>query len=100
MNWNCAFTEERLSDYLEGALAAEEREACAAHLGQCAKCTELRAGVSALVGRMHALEPAHEPAFLAQRILRATAGHQARRHEPASVSAWFNLIWQPRFAMG
>lgn len=100
MNWNCAFTEERLSDYLEGALAAEEREACAAHAATCAKCTELLDGVGALIGQMHALEPVAEPAFLAPRIIRATAGSEARRHEMASASAWFNLIWQPRFAMG
>ena len=100
MNWNCTLTEERLSDYLEGALAAEEREACSAHVGECTKCAELLGGVSALVGQMHALEPVREPAFLAQRVIRATVGRQTQRHELASVSAWFNLIWQPRFAMG
>lgn len=99
MNWNCTFTEERLSDYLEGALPAGEREACAAHAATCAKCTELIGGVGALIGGMHALEPVAEPAFLAQRIVRATTGSQPR-HELAGASAWFNLIWQPRFAMG
>jgi anti-sigma factor RsiW len=100
MNWNCAITEERLSDYLDGALAADEREACAAHVAGCAKCSEMIEGVSALVGRMHALEPVREPAFLARRIIRGTVGSRTQRHELASVTGWFNLIWQPRFAMG
>jgi hypothetical protein len=100
MDWNCTLTEERLSEYLEGALAAEEREACEAHVAACAKCAAMLESVSALVGQMHALEPVREPAFLARRVIRATAGSRTQRHELASASGWFNLIWQPRFAMG
>lgn len=100
MNWNCAITEERLSDFLDGALAAEEREACSAHSAECAKCAEMLSRVGALVGQMHALEPLREPAFLARRIIHNTARTHAQRHELASVTGWFSLIWQPRFAMG
>jgi anti-sigma factor RsiW len=100
MDWNCTFTEERLSDYLEGALAEEEREACAAHAAGCANCSEMLARVGALVGQMHALEPLREPAFLARRIIHNTARTHAQRHELARVTGWFSLIWQPRFAMG
>lgn len=100
MNWNCTITEERLSDYLEGTLAAEEREACAAHSAGCAKCAGMLASVGALVGQMHALEPLREPAFLARRIIHSTTRTQSQRHELASVTGWFSLIWQPRFAMG
>jgi anti-sigma factor RsiW len=100
MNWNCALTEERLSDYLDGALAAEQRSACEAHSASCAACAEMLARVGGLVGQMHALEPLREPAFLARRIVVRTAGTHALRHEIASVTGWFSLIWQPRFAMG
>lgn len=100
MNWNCALTEERLSDYLDGALAPEERAACEAHSATCAACAGMLASVSQLVGQMHALEPLREPAFLARRIVVRTTGTRAQRHEIASVAGWFNLIWQPRFAMG
>ena len=31
MNWNCTLTEERLSDFLEGALSPEENAAFSAH---------------------------------------------------------------------
>jgi hypothetical protein len=100
MNWNCALTEERLSDFLDGALAAEEREACEAHSAKCAACAGMLARVGSLVGQMHALEPLREPAFLARRIVVHTTGNQAQRHEIASAASWFNLIWHPRFAMG
>ncbi|MGA9883365.1 MAG: zf-HC2 domain-containing protein [Candidatus Acidiferrales bacterium] len=100
MNWNCTLTEERLSDYLEGVLAADERQACAAHSAECANCAEMLARVGKLVGQMQALEPVGEPALLARRVINKTTRARAARHEIAGASAWFNLIWQPRFAMG
>jgi anti-sigma factor RsiW len=100
MNWNCGLTEERLSDYLDGALAPEEREAFQAHSATCSACAEMLARVGHLLGQMHALEPLREPAFLARRIVVRTTGTRPHRHEIASVAGWFNLLWQPRFAMG
>lgn len=100
MDWNCTLTEERLSDYLEGALAAEERHACAEHSAECANCAEMLARVGELVGQMHAIEQVREPGFLAHRVINKTSRARTGRHEIASASAWFNLIWQPRFAMG
>lgn len=100
MDWNCTRTEEQLGDYIDGALASEDREACAAHAAACSKCAEMLERVGALVGQMHALEPVREPAFLARRIVRATTGSRTQQHELATVSGWFNLLWQPRFAMG
>jgi anti-sigma factor RsiW len=100
MHWNCGLTEERLSDYVDGALAPEEREACEAHSANCAACAQVLARVGDLVARMHALEPLLEPAFLERRIVVRTTGTRAQRHEIASVTGWFNLLWQPRFAMG
>jgi anti-sigma factor RsiW len=100
MDWNCTITDERLSDFLEGGLAAEERATCAAHASGCTRCSELLARVGELVGQMHALEPLPEPSLLARRIINGTARARTQRHELASVTGWFNLIWQPRFAMG
>ena len=100
MDWNCTFTEERLSDYLDGALAPEGRRACEAHSATCAACAEMLASVGKLVAKMHALEPLREPDFLARRIVARTTGARAQQHEIASFAGWFNLVWQPRFAMG
>lgn len=100
MDWNCTLTEERLSDLLEGALASEERQACAAHAAACANCAEMLARVGDLVGAMHALEPLREPNFLARRVIDRTLRARGRGDGVASWSAWLGLIWQPRFAMG
>jgi anti-sigma factor RsiW len=37
MDWNCTFTEERLSDYLEGKLLPAEAAAISDHTADCAK---------------------------------------------------------------
>lgn len=99
MNWSCTFTEERLSDYLDGALAPKEREACAAHASTCASCAEMVARVGGLVNGMHELDSLPEPKFLSRRIIRNTL-HARRGYELTSWSGWLNLIWQPRSAMG
>lgn len=99
MNWSCTFTEERLIDYLDGTLAPEEREACAAHASTCASCAEMLARVGGLVSGMHGLDALPEPKFLSRRIIRNTL-HARRGYELTSWSGWLNLIWQPRFAMG
>ncbi|MGH9718085.1 MAG: anti-sigma factor family protein [Candidatus Acidiferrales bacterium] len=100
MDWTCTFTEERLSDFLDGTLAPEEREACAAHTATCTSCSEMLARVGGLVSEMHALEALPEPAFLARRIVNKTLGARRREREFASWSGWLSMIWQPRFAMG
>jgi anti-sigma factor RsiW len=100
MDWNCAQTEERLSDFLDGALEPAEREAFAAHSSECSTCAATLAQVSALVGDMRGLAPVAEPGYLAQRIIRSTLGARSRGHELSRWSGWFGLIWQPRFAMG
>ena len=37
MDWNCAFTEERLSDYLDGKLSPAEAAALSAHSAGCTR---------------------------------------------------------------
>lgn len=100
MDWHCTLTEERLSDFLEGTLAWEEREACVAHAEECASCSEMLARVGALVNDMHALEELPEPSYLARRIIDSTRPAPRRAQEFASWSGWLSLIWQPRFAIG
>lgn len=100
MDWNCTVTEERLSDFLDGALPAEEYAAGAAHVASCAACSQMVARVSELVGQMHALEPVAEPSLLARRIVERTLPSRARGRELLSWSGWMSLLWQPRFAMG
>jgi hypothetical protein len=100
MDWNCTLTEERLSDFLDGALLPEESAAFSAHAAGCVNCTKLVAQVSGLVSRMQQATPVEEPPQLAGKILEATLG--SRKQKPVSTGwfGWAPVIWQPRFAMG
>jgi Putative zinc-finger len=100
MDWNCTLTEERLSDFLEGALLPEEAAAFSAHAAGCANCAKLVAQVSGLVTRMQQAPPVEASPLLAKKILEATLG--PRKQKPAAQGSfgWLPLIWQPRFAMG
>src|SRR5579863_7379836 len=96
MGWNCAQTEERLSDYLDGALRADEAAAFSAHAAGCANCTQTIAQVGSLVSRMQRIAPVQEPANLAGRILDETLG--PRRASKRNATKWFGWapkVWEP-----
>ncbi len=100
MNWNCSTTEERLSDYLDGALSPADAALFQAHSASCESCAKLVAQVGGIVNRMHSLEPLVESPALVRRILDATTGP---RVEKAGWSRWFGWttsLLQPRLAMG
>jgi len=100
MNWNCTNSEERLSDYLDGHLTAEEAAAFSAHAASCARCSELLAQVGALVSQMHQLEVVEEPPQLMQKILDATLGPRTQKQAWKRWFPWAPVMWQPRYAMG
>jgi hypothetical protein len=100
MDWNCAFTEERLSDYLDGKLSPAETAAFSAHTAGCANCAQTVALVSGLVNRMHKIELLEEPPRLVARILDATLGPRAPKEGWKRWFDWVPMLWQPRFAMG
>jgi len=100
MDWNCTLTEERLSDFLDGALAPEESSAFSAHSAGCANCAKLVAQVSGLVSRMQQAPAVNIPPQLQRKILDATLGPRKQRHSSQGWLGWLSLIWQPRFAMG
>jgi len=100
MNWNCALTEERLTDFLDGALAPEEAAAFSAHQAACAHCSKLVAQVGGLVGRMRQIPEVALPAHLERRILDATLGPRKQRPASQGLFGWLDFLWQPRFAMG
>ena len=100
-DWNCARTEERLSDYLDGILSPADAAAFSAHAGGCDTCGKLVAQVGGLVQQMRALDPLEVPSQLIPKILESTLG--PRRAQSAGWQRWFAWIpqfWQPRFVMG
>ena len=98
MNWTCTFTEDKLSDFLSGALSAEEKDALSAHAAGCTECSQLIRDVEILVNQMHQLAPVEAPRYLAGKILSQTLAPQ--RRGSAGWFDWLSIVWQPRFAMG
>ena len=100
MDWNCTFTEERLSDYLEGKLLPAEAAAFSAHRTDCANCTQTVALVGGLVDRMRKMPMVEEPPQLIAKILDATLGPRTQKESWFRWLGWISVLWQPRFVMG
>jgi len=73
----CAEFEDRLTDYLDGALAAEEQRACAEHALRCPVCHELLQEVRNAVAECRAAAPPAPSPGLEARILLKTAPETA-----------------------
>jgi predicted anti-sigma-YlaC factor YlaD len=68
----CNLCEERLSDYLEWALPAEERTLVDEHLKSCSACSELLDGVRNVMNWGKELPAQLPPPWLASRIVANT----------------------------
>jgi len=99
-NWNCAMTEDKLSDYLDGLLDAEDRAAFEAHRDGCVACATLAARVSGTVQKLHTLPAIEEPRQLVDAILDATLGPREAKASWRSWVRWLRPVWQPQFAYG
>jgi anti-sigma factor RsiW len=97
MTWSCIQIEERLSEYLDGALAGAEQQEFRAHLASCPRCAPLLAQVTHVIGRLRTLEPEPAPPALIPKILDQTLGP---RKTKSDWLGWLPMLWQPRVAMG
>ena len=93
MNWTCEQTEARLSDYLDGLLHPAEQAAFDLHVNTCARCTPLVAGVSHVLGTLHALAQVEPRPQLFDSILTVTLGPQSWRR----AKRWLRGLQSPRF---
>ncbi|MGH7742234.1 MAG: anti-sigma factor family protein [Candidatus Eiseniibacteriota bacterium] len=97
---------DRLSDYLDGAMSAEERSACGVHLDSCAECSRTLASLREVVAQAKAL-PARAPvidlwpgiearlgsaAAPAPRVLRFRLPRHVHLSLPQALAAGFALV--------
>jgi anti-sigma factor RsiW len=67
----CHDARERLSAYLDDALAPDERRDVAAHLEGCAECRRELARLDATVALLRRVEPARAPVGFVDRVVEA-----------------------------
>jgi len=97
----CPRIEERLSDYLERSLPAEEMSEIAAHLHACTNCSSLLEDMRNILLSCKAY-PALEPDIaLLERILLRTSGRPRTRTLREIIDQYFlRPMLTPRFAVG
>jgi len=95
---NCKYCEDHLSDYLEDALDASERNAMESHFQTCSACSELLEGVRDVMHWGREFPAAAAPEWLSTRIVANTP-----RVVRITVMDWLRGAWrtvsEPRFAM-
>jgi hypothetical protein len=77
---------DRLSEYLDGDLLAEEREALEEHLGTCPECTQVLAELRAVVSQAQGLKDTPPPNDLWGGIARAIASLPREDHRVIDLS--------------
>src|SRR5256885_1517521 len=100
MTWTCEQTEARLSDYLDGMLAASELAAFSAHVPTCPRCAPLLGSVSHLFSGLHSMAPVEVPPRLIYSILDSTLGPRESFTGWRAVIGWARGISSMRFAYG
>jgi anti-sigma factor RsiW len=96
---NCDRCEEKMSEYLEGALNSIERSAMDTHLQACAVCRDLLADMSQVLSWGRRFPVYEAPAWLATRII-ANTPRLARESWSDTIAAAWKWVVDPRIAMG
>jgi len=64
----CALIQERLSEYIDGTLDADDRAAVENHISTCKTCKEDLASLTEMVEELHAMDPVEAPADFLEKI--------------------------------
>jgi putative zinc finger protein len=86
---------DKLSDYLDAELSAQEQRTVAAHVAGCAECARTLDELRAVAGRARALQPAMPPADLWQGIASRIASAEETRPVAGQFGARrrFSFTW-------
>lgn len=98
----CLQVEPLLAEYLDGALAAPDRDGVEEHVASCAGCQATLEDVRVALAWTRAAEPVPVPSMLVARILEQTseAAGAGARGWAQRLRGWFRPMLEPRFAMG
>jgi hypothetical protein len=64
----CALIQERLSEYIDGTLDADDRAAVENHISTCKNCKEDLASLTEMVEELHTMDPVEAPADFLEKI--------------------------------
>ncbi len=64
----CALIQERLSEFIDGTLDANDRAAVENHISTCKSCKEDLASLTEMVEELHAMDPVEAPADFLEKI--------------------------------
>jgi anti-sigma factor RsiW len=98
MNWTCEHIEARLSDYIDGLLSPDERQAFDMHANTCENCSQMVASISHFVSDLHSIEQIETPPRLVYAILNQTLGPRASKTRWQASFGWFRGLASARFA--
>ena len=87
----CHDARERLSAYLDDALAPDERRDVAAHLEGCAECRRELARLDATVALLRRVEPARAPVGFVDRVVEAARPRPWYRRAAAAIFLPFSV---------
>jgi putative zinc finger protein len=94
----CTEFEILLADSLDGILAAELRDSFERHQASCPACAELGRDAAGAMVYLKRVPDVVAPPALVNRILTATSG--AASKSQLRLGQWFDVLWQPQFALG
>jgi len=98
---DCLRIEERLSEYLESSLPAEDMKQVHQHLQTCTRCSELLKEMQSVVALCRGFPTLDLPSEVVDRILLRTSGRPSRRSFREKLQQHLlRPLWTPRFAAG
>lgn len=99
MTFKCMEVESRVSELVEGGLAAAEQQAAEAHLADCARCRLLVEEVRQGLALCREVGEEELPLGLVTRILAQTSGRAPAPGWLDRLRAWLRPAVEPRFAL-